>query len=58
MFAFALWDRLERVLHLGRDRLGEKPLIMAASVKLWLFGSELKALKAHPAFTPKLTAML
>src|SRR5262245_42452275 len=26
MYAFALWDRVDRTLHLGRDRLGEKPL--------------------------------
>ncbi|MFZ4596402.1 MAG: asparagine synthase (glutamine-hydrolyzing), partial [Verrucomicrobiaceae bacterium] len=51
MFAFAVWDRDEKLLHLGRDRLGEKPLYYG-----WmpdgtlLFGSELKALKAHPSF--------
>lgn len=50
MFAFALWDRRERVLHLGRDRLGEKPLYYGWMGKVFLFGSELKALKAHPAF--------
>lgn len=50
MFAFALWDRQERVLHLGRDRLGEKPLYYGWHGRTFLFGSELKALKAHPAF--------
>jgi asparagine synthase (glutamine-hydrolysing) len=51
MFAFAVWDRDEKQLHLGRDRLGEKPLYYG-----WmpdgtlLFGSELKALKPHPSF--------
>ena len=50
MFAFALWDRQERVLYLRRDRLGEKPLYYGWLGKTFLFGSELKALKAHPNF--------
>lgn len=50
MFAFALWDRDEQVLTLGRDRLGEKPLFYGWQHDCFLFGSELKALRAHPAF--------
>jgi asparagine synthase (glutamine-hydrolysing) len=50
MFAFALWDRAERKLQLVRDRLGEKPLYYAWSGGTFLFGSELKALRAHPRF--------
>lgn len=50
MFAFALWDRDEQVLTLGRDRLGEKPLFYGWQRGCFLFGSELKALRAHPAF--------
>jgi asparagine synthase (glutamine-hydrolysing) len=54
MFAFALWDRRERVLHLVRDRLGIKPLYCGWQGKTFLFGSELKALRAHPDFDPEI----
>jgi asparagine synthase (glutamine-hydrolysing) len=50
MFAFAVWDRRRRRLWLGRDRIGEKPLYYGWSGGAFLFGSELKALEAHPAF--------
>lgn len=54
MFAFALWDREERTLHLVRDRLGEKPLYYGWMGKTFLFGSELKALRAHHSFKGEL----
>jgi asparagine synthase (glutamine-hydrolysing) len=47
MFAFGAWDRFERVLYLARDRFGEKPLYYAELPGVLLFGSELKALRAH-----------
>ena len=50
MFAFALWDRSEQVLHLARDRFGEKPLYYGWMGGTFMFGSELKALKAHPSW--------
>ena len=50
MFAIALWDRWDRRLTLARDRMGEKPLYYGWQGDALLFGSELKALKAHPAF--------
>jgi asparagine synthase (glutamine-hydrolysing) len=50
MLALALWDSTTRTLTLARDRLGEKPLYYGWADGLLIFGSELKALRALPAF--------
>ena len=50
MFVFAVWDREERILHLARDRLGEKPLYYGWMGNTLLFGSELKSMRVHPAW--------
>ncbi|HXF53806.1 MAG TPA: asparagine synthase (glutamine-hydrolyzing) [Hyphomicrobiaceae bacterium] len=50
MFAMALWNREARELWLARDRLGKKPLYWSQQGPLLLFGSELRALRAHAAF--------
>jgi len=50
MFAFALWDRTERILSLSRDRVGEKPLYFGWNRGTFLFASELKALRVYPGF--------
>lgn len=50
MFAIALWDRRETALMLACDRMGEKPLYYGWQGGVLLFGSELKALTAHPDF--------
>ena len=49
-FALGLWDRRDKVLHLARDRIGEKPLYYSRVGKWILFASELKALQQHPAW--------
>jgi asparagine synthase (glutamine-hydrolysing) len=51
MFAFAVWDREHELLTLARDRLGEKPLFYGWQQGVFLFGSELKSLRRHPAFS-------
>lgn len=50
MFSFAVYDKRERRLYLARDRMGEKPLYYGWAGPDFLFGSELKALRAHPQF--------
>lgn len=50
MFAIALWDRQTHTLTLARDRIGEKPLYYGWQGDTFLFGSQLQALKVHPAF--------
>jgi len=58
MFAFAVWDSQSNTLTLARDRIGEKPLYYGwqgqGKNAVFLFGSELKALRAHPAFENKI----
>ncbi|MCD8496945.1 MAG: asparagine synthase (glutamine-hydrolyzing) [Alphaproteobacteria bacterium] len=58
MYAIVLWDKKERILHFIRDRLGKKPLYIGwagtGSKRTLVFGSELKALRAHPDFKPEI----
>lgn len=58
MFAIAVWDKQERMLTLARDRLGEKPLYYGWQGQnensCFLFGSDLAAIKAHPAFAAEI----
>ncbi len=53
-FALALYDARQRTLYLARDRFGTKPLFYAEAGGTIVFGSEAKAVLAHPAITPEL----
>jgi asparagine synthase (glutamine-hydrolysing) len=56
MFAIAVWDRKDRTLTLVRDRLGIKPVYWAKIDGVFMFASELRALREYPGWTPRIKA--
>lgn len=56
-FAFAIWDRNRKELFLARDRMGIRPLYYARAGTDWVFGSEVKAIFAHPEIYRKIDAV-
>ncbi len=54
MFVFGVWDLERHTLTLARDRVGKKPLYYGWCGDVFLFGSELKAPRAHPDFDPEI----
>ncbi|HEX3045437.1 MAG TPA: asparagine synthase (glutamine-hydrolyzing) [Bacillota bacterium] len=56
IYAFGIWREQDQSLFLARDRMGVKPLFYAQRGSAFYFGSELKALLAHPNLKPELDA--
>ena len=60
MWAFAIWDDIQKRLILSRDRIGEKPLFFGKTRDAFVFGSEIKALFAYGVqrlFAPEITEL-
>jgi asparagine synthase (glutamine-hydrolysing) len=55
IFAFAVWDSEKEHVYIGRDRMGVKPLFYFEKDGGIVFGSEIKALLAHPDVKPQVT---
>lgn len=55
IFAFAVWDDEEQSLFVARDRLGVKPFFYSYTDGRLLFGSEPKAILAHPDFPAQIS---
>jgi asparagine synthase (glutamine-hydrolysing) len=55
MFALAVWDARDQVLHLARDRMGEKPLYLGEFFGHLFFASELRAFRAIPGFDARIS---
>ncbi len=56
IYAFGIWSEHDQSLFLGRDRMGVKPLFYTVRGSSFIFGSEIKALLAHPRVQPELDA--
>ncbi|RJX19483.1 MAG: asparagine synthase (glutamine-hydrolyzing) [Ammonifex sp.] len=56
IFAFAVWSEADQSLFMARDRLGVKPLFYAERGSAFIFGSELKAILAHPLVQAEIDA--
>ena len=54
IFAFGAYDSKSKTLWLGRDHLGVKPLFYGQFEGLTIFGSEIKALTAHPGWNKRI----
>ncbi|SHF33115.1 asparagine synthase (glutamine-hydrolysing) [Caldanaerobius fijiensis DSM 17918] len=57
IFAFAIWDDRKKILFAARDRVGVKPFFFTVRKNSFIFGSEIKALLAHPLVKPQVDAI-